>query len=124
MFLLRYVRGAWPGNITLCSLLGGRTLSFGTFREKRKKTLTRNGEHSVIIILTKRFVFSFLLINTVLGACVECIITHAFWVVFVVVLRGQVLTLDGRGVLRAGATGGQPAPLASHGVHPRVGRVY
>lgn len=37
----------WPGKITLCSLLGG-TLSFGTFREKRKKTLTRNGEHSII----------------------------------------------------------------------------
>lgn len=36
----------WPGKITLCSLLGG-TLSFGTFREKRKKTLTKDGEHSI-----------------------------------------------------------------------------
>lgn len=44
----------WPGKITLCSLLGG-TLSFGTFREKRKKTLTRNGEHSVI---NKRIIVS------------------------------------------------------------------
>lgn len=34
-----------PGKITLCSLLGG-TLSFGTFREKRRETLRWNGEHS------------------------------------------------------------------------------
>lgn len=33
-----------PGKITLCSLLGG-TLSFGTFREKRRETLRWNGEH-------------------------------------------------------------------------------
>lgn len=37
----------WPGKLTLCSLLGG-TLSFGTFREKKRETLTWNGEHSII----------------------------------------------------------------------------
>lgn len=46
MFLLRYVGGAGLGKKPCAACLGG-TLSFGTFREKRKKTLTRNGEHSI-----------------------------------------------------------------------------
>lgn len=95
MFLLRYVGGAGLGKKPCAACLGG-TLSFGTFREKRKKTLTRNGDHS---IKTKDLYL--VEINRVLGACVECIITHAFWVVLVVLLRGQVLTLDGWGVLCA-----------------------
>lgn len=46
MFLLRYVGGAGLGKKPCAACLGG-TLSFGTFREKRKKTLTRNGDHSI-----------------------------------------------------------------------------